>query len=340
MMAKFCKKTFMTTLLFGCGLIAASASASSGVEQRPEIQRLIAEMVKQHQFQAKELNKLFSQVELMPEVIEAMNRPAEKQLNWENYRHIFLKEKRINMGAKYWQDNAQLLNRAEEKYGVPSEIIVAIIGVESRFGEHKGKHKVINSLTTLAIDYPRRAKFFTGELKAFLLLAKEEGFDPLQLKGSYAGALGKPQFISSSYRGYAVDFDGDGKRDLINSNADVIGSVANYFKRHGWKKGEAITVPAQVQGDGHQAWVKKGLKPKVTLRDARNMGVSWNGSLAADKKSALIKLENDNSTEYWLGLKNFYVISRYNHSQMYSMAVYQLAEEIRKRREQLTQTEI
>jgi membrane-bound lytic murein transglycosylase B len=297
-------------------------------------------MVDKHQFEAAELNNIFSQVELMPKVIEAMNRPAEKRLNWSRYRNIFLKEKRINLGAKYWQENAQLLQRAEKKYGVPSEIIVAIIGVESRFGKHKGKHKVINSLTTLAIDYPRRAKFFTSELKAFLLLAKEEGFDPLQLKGSYAGALGKPQFISSSYRAYAVDFDGDGRRDLINNSADVIGSVANYFKRHGWRTGEAITVPAQVQGDAYQAWVKKGIKPKVALRDARSMGVSWDGSLAADEKSALIELEKNDGMEYWLGLKNFYVISRYNHSQMYSMAVYQLAQEIRKRHEQLAQANL
>lgn len=334
-MSLFTRKTVYSTIFCAAALFTYAAQASSDVQQRPEVKHFINNMVKQHQFSEKELNQLFSQVTLLPKVIKAMNRQAES-LPWYRYRKIFLKEKRIQQGVKYWREHADTLLRAEQKYGVPSEIIVAIIGVESRFGRHKGDNRIIDSLTTLAIDYPRRAKFFSTELEEFLLLAREEGFDPLQLKGSFAGAMGKPQFISSSYRQYAVDFNNDGVRDLINSHEDAIGSVANYFKRHGWQTGEAIAVPAKVSGSDYKKWVKKGYKPKIALRDARNLGVSWNGSFPADEKGALIELEQKKGSEYWLALENFYVITRYNHSQLYAMAVFQLAEEIRKRHANLT----
>jgi len=334
-MSLFTRKSLLSLMLCTAVLFSGSALASTGVEKRPEVQQFIQDMVKQHNFSQQELTQLFSQVTLLPKVIASMNRQAEA-LPWHRYRKIFLNDKRIQAGVKYWQDNADVLLRAEQKYGVPSEIIVAIIGVESRFGEHKGDNRIIDSLTTLAIDYPRRATFFTNELKEFLLLAREEGFDPLTLKGSFAGAMGKPQFISSSYRQYAVDFNNDGTRNLMTSHEDAIGSVANYFRRHGWQTGEAVAVPAKVSGNDYKKWVDKGYQPKIALRDARNMGVSWNGSFPADEKGALIELEQKNGPEHWLALQNFYVITRYNHSQHYAMAVYQLAEEIRKRHVKMT----
>ncbi|MDH5300784.1 MAG: lytic murein transglycosylase B [Gammaproteobacteria bacterium] len=330
-------KPVCSALLCALTLVFSSnaSQASSEVQQRPEVQKLIKELVSEHKFSEDKLNSIFSQVTLLPKVIDSMNRQAEA-LPWHRYRSIFLKNERIEQGARYWQENAAALLRAEQKYGVPSEIIVAIIGVESRFGEHKGSNRIIDSLTTLAIDYPRRASFFTNELKEFLLLSREEGMDPLQVKGSFAGAMGKPQFISSSYRQYAVDFDGNGVRDLISSHEDAIGSVANYFKQNGWKTGEQVAVPAQVSGNKYRQLVEKGYQPNVALREARTMGVSWNSALSADEKGALIELQQVDGAEHWLALQNFYVITRYNRSQHYAMAVFQLSDEIRKRHAQLT----
>ena len=188
---------------------------------------------------------------------------------------------------------------------------------------------------TLAFDYPPRAAFFKGELEQYLLLTREEGVDPLSLTGSYAGAMGQSQFISSSYRHYAVDFDGDGKRDLWNNSTDAIGSVANYFKEHGWERGGVVAVPVTVSGDHGQELVANGLKPSVTVRNLRQYGIKTATSLPADDKIALIELQQKTGSEYWAGLQNFYVITRYNHSPLYAMAVFQLSEQIRVRHNQL-----
>ena len=209
--------------------------------------------------------------------------------------------------------------------------IVAIIGVETFYGTRKGKHLVLDSLATLAFLYPRRGKFFRTELEQFLILARQENFETRKVKGSYAGAMGIPQFISSSYRRYAVDFDGDGVRDLINNQVDAIGSVANYLKVHGWQRGGAIALPASVPGSDYKTLVEKGLKPPTPVSDRHNFGVIVLYASANDSRGALIELTNKEDIEHWVGLQNFYAITRYNHSSLYAMAVFQLAREISKK---------
>ena len=273
---------------------------------------------------------MFKTVTTQTKVLEAIQRPAEKKKNWQEYRQIFITDKRIQQGLAFWSDNAPILAAAERKYGVPPEIVVAIIGVETFYGRYKGKFPVLDSLVTLGFDYPPRQKFFRSELEHFLLLAQEENLDPLAIKGSYAGAMGKSQFISSSYRHYAVDFDENGTRDLWGSNEDVIGSVANYFKRHGWKADEVITVPAKVQGKRFKALLEKGLKPVASVSELPQYDVTSDYNTDTTQAVALLEFKNNNSAEYWLGFNNFYVITRYNHSHKYAMAVYQLSQQIKK----------
>jgi membrane-bound lytic murein transglycosylase B len=248
-----------------------------------------------------------------------------------------MQESRIAAGAEFMREHATTLARAEREYGVPAEVITAIIGVETRYGRHKGKHPVFDSLVTLAFDgQERRRDFFNRELEAFLRLCREQGFEPKAVKGSYAGAMGMPQFIASSYRAYAVDFDGDDKIDLFNSVPDVIGSVANYFKRHGWRDGEAVVTAAIVADDSDAVAVgrgRKGMKPELTLAEYRRKGVKPAGSTPADDSEPLVLLHYLDGEDdlYYLGHRNFYVISRYNHSSMYSLAAWQLARAIEER---------
>jgi membrane-bound lytic murein transglycosylase B len=301
------------------------------VGDNPMITSFIDKMVKKHDFKREELTRLFAQVEHLPEIVERMNKPAEG-LPWHRYRQIFVKENRIEQGVQFWRENEADLRRAEEKYGVPAEIIVAIIGVETRYGRHKGGFRVLDSLATLAVDYPRRSKFFTREMEEFLLLSRAEGFEPRSIMGSYAGAMGKPQFIASSYRRYAVDFNGDGVRDLLNSSADAIGSVANYLKRHGWKRGQSVVHKAEVSGNKFKKLVDKGLKPHTKVAVLPTLGVRSKEGIKNSLKTALIELDQKNGKEYWLGMNNFYAITRYNHSALYAMAVYQLGSAIDERR--------
>jgi membrane-bound lytic murein transglycosylase B len=252
-------------------------------------------------------------------------------LDWYQYRPIFLTESRIAKGAEFWRAHAETLDRASRKYGVSPEIIVAIIGVETLYGTRKGKHLVLDSLATLAFRYPKRGKFFRSELEEFLVLAQQESFDTPRVKGSYAGAMGIPQFISSSYRRYAVDFDENGVRDLLNSETDAIGSVANYLNVHGWQRDGAVALPASVSGDEYKALVKKGMKPHTPVSDMDDFGVVVLYAGENDSPGALIELTNKSDIEHWVGLQNFYAITRYNHSSLYAMAVFQLAREIRKR---------
>jgi len=321
--------TLCTILL---GPVSPAFAADAGFVQRPEVQAFIDEMVTKHDFDKAALTTLFSHVRLRPDIIAAINHPAEAK-PWSQYRPIFLTQARIDGGVKFWNQHAATLEKAERTYGVPPRIVVAIIGVETRFGTYKGKYPVIDSLSTLAFDYPKRGAFFRSELEQFLLLAQEEKLDPLTVKGSYAGAMGGPQFISSSYRHYAVDFDGDGKRDLIDDYDDIIGSVANYFSEHGWQAGQPIAAPAKVSGDKYQALDTTDLKPQYDLRHLRDYGVSSATPLPDDALASLIRLDGANGPEYWLGLQNFYVITRYNHSPLYAMAVYQLGKAIAEQRE-------
>ncbi len=321
--------------LASIGLLACSGTAvHSGTPERldpvTEIAPFVSEMVSRHGFERAQLERMLAGVRVRPDILAAIARPAET-LDWYQYRPIFLTDTRISKGKEFWRAHADTLAQASKEYGISPEIIVAIIGVETLYGTRKGKHLVLDSLATLAFRYPRRSKFFRTELEQFLILAQQENFDTRKVKGSYAGAMGIPQFISSSYRRYAVDFDGDGIRDLLNSEIDSIGSVANYLKMHGWQRDGAVALPARVSGDEYKALVKKGMKPHTPVSDMYNFGVVVLYASENESPGALIELTNKEDTEHWVGLQNFYTITRYNHSSLYAMAVFQLAREIRKK---------
>lgn len=289
-------------------------------------------MAEQYQLDEGKVLDALERAEYQQDIIDAITSPAES-LPWYRYRPIFLKEGRIADGAAFWQRHADTLKRARSAYGVAPEILVAIIGVESRYGEHRGGHRVIDALRTLAFDYPARAEFFRSELEQFFLLARDEHLDPLKPTGSYAGAMGIPQFISSSYREYAVDFNGNGRRDLWSEPADAIGSVANYFHRHGWQPGAPVSVPVQVRGTQWRSLVSDNPKPQSSVGELRRNGVEIPERFDAGLPASLLALDGPNGKEYHVIFGNFYVITRYNHSPLYAMAVQQLASAIAARRE-------
>jgi membrane-bound lytic murein transglycosylase B len=324
-------RLLLASLLIVPVMPAYTTADENYFENRKDVLEFIDEVSKKHGFEKTNLKKIFAQIEFKQAIIDAITRPAESK-PWFEYRPIFVTNTRITEGVKFWNQNQEALQRAEKKYGVPPEIIVAIIGVETRYGKHKGGYRVLDSLATLAFGYPKRAKFFRSELEQYLLLAQEEKLDPLSVMGSYAGAMGQAQFISSSYRNFAVDFDGDGKRDLWNNTNDAIGSVANYFKRHKWKPGGKVTTPATVASNHINSLVEKGYKPHSTVADLFQLGVKPTSELDPEALGALIELKKQTGQEYWLGLNNFYVITRYNHSPLYAMAVYQLGQAIIKNR--------
>jgi membrane-bound lytic murein transglycosylase B len=310
--------------------VIASTSAEVNYAQRADVKHFINEMVNEYGFDRNYLEDKFTTAKRLDNVLESIAKPAEKELTWGQYRPIFVTSKRSDRGKAFMREHRETLNRAEKEFGVPAEIITAIIGVETYYGRLTGKYTVFDSLTTLGFDYPPRSEFFKRELKQFLLLSKEEDISVEEMTGSYAGAMGMPQFISSSYRRYAVDFDGDGKRDLWNSVSDVIGSVANYFSEHGWRKGESVTYPVTVKNPSILN-NKNTLKPYITVKQLKQQNVTLNSNsseqqLKDEKLATLLTFEGENGDEYWIGLDNFYVITRYNHSELYAMAVFQLSE--------------
>lgn len=315
------------SLIFIFSLSVANAKTSNFSDKK-EVKTFIKEMVKKHKFKKRYLESLFSEAKIYDSILEAIARPAEGK-PWYEYRPIFVTKNRAQGGVEFWKKNAEALARAEKKYGVPREIIVAIIGVETRYGKHAGSYPVFDAIATLAFGYPPRAKFFKSELEQYLLMIHEEQIDSKDLKGSYAGAMGMPQFISSSFRSYAVDFDGDGKRDLWKNPTDAIGSVANYFRKHHWKPGQPITHKVKVHGKRYDSLITKSLKPQHTQQQLLDNGVILPGKLAKGLKGKLLKFKKPNNPEYWIGWNNFYVITRYNHSALYSMAVYQLSQMIK-----------
>jgi membrane-bound lytic murein transglycosylase B len=321
-------KGLSSSLLLASLLTVTTVSAASYSAQ-PQVQVFIDRMVSEHGFERDELITVLDNAERREDILELMRKPAEKRLQWFEYRKIFLTQSRIDGGVSFWKENAELLKQAAETFGVDPQIIVAIIGVETRYGGNTGRHRVLDALATLAFDYPPRSQFFTGELEQYLILTREEDIDILTTTGSYAGAMGYGQFIPSSYRHYAIDFDEDGKRDLWTSKADIIGSVANYFKAHGWTAGTPVAVLADVQGDDYQTVLDIGYKPNTVLDAMRHDGITPRTPLPDELLAALIAFEQESGPEYWLGFNNFYAITRYNHSPLYAMAVYQLSEEIR-----------
>ena len=298
--------------------------------------QFVNKMVDQHGFSRSYMNGLFSEVERQDGVLEILNRPSRKgparKGSWTRYRNIFMTEKRMRDGAEFMTTYRKELNRAYQQYGVPPEYITAIIGVETYYGGNIGNTPVLDALATIAFDYPRRSKYFTSELEQFLLMTREEGFDPRSPVGSYAGAMGLGQFMPSSFRRYAVDFDGNGRRDLWNT-VDAIGSVANYFSAHGWQKGGEVAVPASFTSTKYRS-MKTGYRSKHSLGSLRKAGIRPNGKVNSDRVS-LLKYSTYDGDELWLGMHNFYVITRYNHSSKYALAVHQLAQEVKRRHDRL-----
>jgi membrane-bound lytic murein transglycosylase B len=300
---------------------------------REDVREFVKELAAEASFNEHELLSVLSHAEYKQNIIDAISRPAERVLNWAEYQDIFLTEKRTNGGIAFMHDNREALLKAYEVYGVSPVIVTAIIGVETYYGRIAGNYRVLDALATLGFDYPPRSGFFRKQLKEFILLAREEKKMITDLKGSYAGAMGMGQFIPSSYRAYAVDFDGDGTRDIWDNPTDAIGSVANYLHRHGWRRDEDITlavdagkVSENVPGDVFNV----SLKPTVSIGELVEMGVSPGGQLDEEVMVSPMRLEGKQGDEYWIGMHNFYVITRYNHSKLYAMAVFQLSEDLRK----------
>lgn len=317
-------------ILLVTGPVFAGLLDRGDYRYREDVEDFIRDLAARSNYNQTELVEMFSSVRHQRHLFERMDKPAEK-LEWHQYRKIFLTEKRIKRGVEFWNKHRELLRQVEAKYNVPAEIIVAIVGVETFYGTYKGKSPVFDTLVTFAFDYPKRAKFFTRELEEFLLLVREQNLDLRGINGSYAGAMGMPQFISSSYRAYAVDFDGDGQINLFDSLPDVLGSVANYFKRHGWQDDGAVTHPVKVIDEGKLTAFKVSRKPLYDWSQLSQAGVTTKASINPDTDVTLLRLKQKDSTEFWAGLHNFYVITRYNHSELYAMAVYQLSQQIKKR---------
>jgi membrane-bound lytic murein transglycosylase B len=318
----------LLALMFAVG--AASAQAQS-YANREDVRQFVDEMVQKHRFASAELLAMFARVRFQPAIIKAMSAPAESapQRSWRAYRAQFVNTARIEAGLRFRQQHASAIDRAAKQFGVPAEIIVAIIGVETVYGRNTGSYRVIDALSTLAFDFPARAEYFRSELENFLLHARQEGIDLLSQRGSYAGAIGIPQFMPGSYRRFAVDFDGDGRRDLGGSATDAIGSVANYLKEHGWRTGEPIAVASRVSGNDYRSLTAAGLKPSVRASELPRFQVSPESALDPSTMVALVELETPGGdSEYWLGLENFFVVTRYNRSSFYAMAVIELAREI------------
>ena len=295
----------------------------------PELPQFINKMVTEHGFEQAELEQVFADVEVKDSILKAISRPAEKSKPWHEYRDIFLTASRIDGGVEFWEQHKEALSQAEQTYGVPAEYIVAILGVETRYGGNVGGFRVIDALSTLAFRYPPRSPFFTSELEHFLILTREEQMSQLKPVGSYAGAMGLGQFMPSSYRAYAVDFDKDGQRDIWTNPTDAIGSIANYLAVHGWQPGESVVHRTQLNNSLPEDITGKDLKPAFSREQLAVAGFSLDQLPAGKDKLSVIALTQTDGEEYWLGRQNFYAITRYNHSRMYAMAVYQLAQAIR-----------
>ncbi len=319
----FLKRFLMTVLLITLTGCATNYAA------RPDVQQFIKQVSSKDKFSKMQLTELFSQIKPNQTIIHNMTTPHEA-MPWYTYYPIFLQADRAQEGADFWHKHAATLAYAQKRYGVPPEIIVAILGVETRYGQRQGKYSAFDALSTLAFDYPPRSPYFKSELEHYLLLTREASFDPLSLKGSYAGALGAAQFMPSSYRHYAICYSGKGHSDLFNNADDAIVSIANYFAVHGWQAGGPVAVKAKIIGYRYTYLPAQNLNPQLTLGQfAHCYGIYPAKPYALQEKASLIVLANKTGVEDWLGFHNFYVITRYNTSKMYAMAVYQLSAWIR-----------
>jgi membrane-bound lytic murein transglycosylase B len=315
-----------------------AVAAPSNYAQRDDVRAYAAEVAVETGLPRRDVERWFAAARFQPKIVAAMDRPLLEPPKWFTYAPPFLTAERVDGGVKFWRDNADALERAQNEFGVPAEIIVAIIGIETYYGRYSGSYRVIDALATLAFDYPRRSAFFRGELKEFVLLARDEGFSPLTPKGSFAGAMGMPQFMPGSYRRFAVDFDGDGHVDLWHSNADVIGSIGNYLMRHDWQRGQPVLLPANVAPESRDGTLQRldgGISERRPLAGWQADGVTPSNAPAdlAAEPVGLLLLEEGGEGEaamsLWVACPNFYVITRYNKSRLYAAAVWALAERLR-----------
>ncbi|MGM0481271.1 MAG: lytic murein transglycosylase B [Pseudomonadota bacterium] len=313
----------LVTLLTSLGAMSAQAAQS---DAPAALEEFIKQQVTEHEFNEQQLRGWLAQAEKDQQVLEAIQRPWEAK-PWYQYYPIFLTDKRLQAGTKFWQQHQSTLNRAEQTYGVPPAVIVAIIGIETFYGSYLGDYPVLDSLYTLAFHYPPRSSFFRSELSEYLRLARAEKWQVKEQKGSYAGAMGLGQFISSSYRHYAVDFDNDGQRNIISNPVDAIGSVANYFAEHRWQAGAPIATKPDQQQDW-QSVASDGMKPDTTVGELRQQGYSIDSQFSDARAVKVLALETQQGHDYWLGFDNFYAITRYNHSPLYALVAYQFSQQL------------
>lgn len=325
-------------------LAAAEGDPALRYDRRQDTRAFIAELAADYAFDRRELSHLFAQARYQPRVVAAMSRPVLAPPKWNEYAPQFLNAERVDAGLDFWRSNEPALERAQAEFGVPAEVIVAIIGVETYYGRNTGGYRVFDALTTLAFDYPRRGDFFRNELKQFLLLSRDQGFSPLAPRGSYAGASGLPQFMPGSTRAYAVDYDGDGRIDLAGDPVDAIGSVGNFLARHGWQPGQPVLAPARIDSQSGEAVASKldgGISERRPLEAWRRDGVEAEALPAdlAPDPVGLLMLEEADGPSYWLAFANWYVLTRYNRSRLYATAVWQLAQALVAKRAEASRAE-
>ncbi|MGO9932141.1 MAG: lytic murein transglycosylase B [Steroidobacteraceae bacterium] len=318
-------------LLCAAGLLASGGEPAFAIDtSRSDVKDFIAHMVDAHSFAQRPLRKLLKSAQSQSVIIEAMSKPAEKVKPWYEYRSIFVTEKRIREGAQFWTAHRQALDQASVRSGVAPEYLAAILGVETYYGRLTGSFRVLDALVTLSFDYPARANFFRDELEQYLLLTRDAHLDPLTIRGSYAGAMGAPQFMPSNYRRYAVDADADGHIDLWTNWADISASVGNFLKQHGWNAGEPVLAEATVTDETAADLAGRPLALSETVGSLMAKGVSFESSLGKDAPALLIAADETDGVHWRVGFNNFYVITRYNHSALYAMAVYELAAAIKR----------
>src|SRR6202161_3558286 len=326
------RTTIVAGLAVCTALLLLRADPASGLDiRRAEVKEFIAHMEGAYGFKKRALRKLLKSADSQPAIIDAMSKPAEKAKLWYEYRPIFLNERRIREGTEFWIAHRQALDQASIKSGVAPEYLAAILGVETYYGRLTGTYRVLDALATLSFDYPPREKFFRDELEQFLLLTRDAHLDPKALKGSYAGAMGAPQFMPSNYRRYAVDADADGHINLWTNWQDVCASVGNYLKEHGWNAGEPVLSEATVDPDKASDMDGRKLALSETVGSLRTKGVSFDSSLPADAPALLIAADDSDGVHWRVGYNNFYVITRSNTSALYAMSVYNVAAAVKQR---------
>jgi len=325
------KRFIKLIIIIFCLSPTLSFAGMATLSDRAEVRQFIQTMVNQYNFNGPQLVNIFKQVKIRNDILGLMRKPKEAS-PWYRYQQFFITDKRINDGVKFWNQHDKTLVIAEKNYGVPASIIVAIIGVETHYGQSQGKYRVIDALSTLAFNYPPRAKFFKQELAQYFLLAREQNFNPFSVMGSYAGAIGVPQFMPSSYRNYAVSSQGNHKIDLANNTNDAIISIANYFKKYGWQNGQPIIVPAKITSNRAHRYITNSMQAKFNWGQLANNGVRIDKPVASKQKVSLIQLQGPHGYQYYVAFNNFYVITRYNNSLNYALAVYELGQRIQARR--------